>query len=173
MKFKILTAVFFSLLFVTSTVAQEDKGKRKSPPATAEATIGKTKLTIDYSRPSVKGRTIFGDLVPYGKVWRTGANEATTFEVSTDVMVNGKKLAAGKYSLFTIPGEKEWTIIINSVSDQWGAYRYKEDKDALRVTAKTSSHDATEMMTISIDDKTGMVHIDWAETRVSFEVKGA
>lgn len=173
MKFKLLCAAIFSLMFITSTTAQEDKSKRKSPPATAEATIGKTKVSINYSRPSVKGRTVFGELVPWGKVWRTGANEATTFEVSTDVMVNGKKLSAGKYALFTIPGEKEWTIIINSVSNQWGAYRYKEDQDVLRVSAKSSSHDATEMLTISIDEKTGMVHIDWAETRVSFEVKGA
>jgi hypothetical protein len=84
----------------------------------------------------VKGRTIWGDLVPYGKVWRTGANEATTIETNKDIMIQGQKLPAGKYALFTIPGETEWTWIFNSVWDQWGAYKYDGSKDVLRITTK-------------------------------------
>lgn len=86
--------------------AQEDKSARPSPPAEARAKVGQANIAINYSSPAVKGRTIWGDLVPYGKVWRTGANEATTFETSTDLDINGHKLPAGKYGLFTIPGEK-------------------------------------------------------------------
>ncbi len=170
MKIKIIASALLSLFLVAGAQAQK-KEKRESPPATTEANIGETKVKIDYSQPSVKGREVFGKLVPFGKVWRTGANEATTIEFSKDVMIQGKKLAAGKYSLFTIPGEKEWTIIFNSVSNQWGSYRYKEDKDVLRVKAGVSNHEATEKLTISIDAKTGMVHIDWASTRVRFEIK--
>lgn len=172
MKIKIITSALLSLFLVAGAQAQK-KEKRESPPATTEASIGKTTVKIEYSQPSVKGREIFGDLIPFGKVWRTGANEATTIELSADVMIQGKKLAAGKYSLFTIPGEKEWTIVFNSVSSQWGAYRYKEDKDVLRVKAGSSDHEATEKLTISIDAKSGMVHIDWATTRVHFEIKEA
>lgn len=170
MKIKIIASALLSLFLVAGAQAQK-KEKRESPPATTETNIGETTVKIDYSQPSVKGREIFGDLVPYDKVWRTGANEATTIELSKDVMVQGKKLAAGKYSLFTIPGEKEWTIIFNSVSSQWGAYRYKEDKDVVRVKAKITEHAATEKLSFSIDAKSGMVYIDWAKTRVMFEIK--
>lgn len=172
MKIKIIASAILSLFLVAGAQAQK-KEKRESPQATTEAKIGETTIKIDYSQPSVKGREIFGDLVPYGKIWRTGANEATTIEFGKDVMVQGKKLAAGKYSLFTIPGEKEWTIVFNSVSSQWGAYRYKEDKDVLRVKAGVSSHNVTEKLSISVDEKSGMIHIDWAKTRVRFEVKEA
>tara|TARA_R110002124_G_scaffold102597_3_gene250814 strand:+ start:919 stop:1437 length:519 start_codon:yes stop_codon:yes gene_type:complete len=172
MKTKIFASALLSIFLASSAQAQK-KEKRESPPATSEATIGSTTVKIDYSQPSVKGRKIFGDLVPFGKIWRTGANEATTIEFSNDVMIQSKKLAAGKYSLFTIPGEKEWTIIFNSVSSQWGAYRYKEDKDVLRVKAGVSSHEATEKLSITIDSKSGMIHIDWATTRVRFEIKEA
>lgn len=171
MKFKIFSALMLAFIFVISANAQEDKSKRTSPPATAKAEINGTSIVIDYSQPSVKGRTIFGDLVPYGKVWRTGANEATTFTINREIRVNGKTLAAGKYALFTIPGEKEWTIIFNSVSDQWGAYRYKESKDALRVSASPEKHAQTEKMTFTLDSKNNMVHLDWATTRVSFAIK--
>ena len=170
MKFKILSSLLIAFLFLTSATAQEDKSKRASPPAMVEANVNGVNVVIEYSQPSVKGRTIFGELVIFGKVWRTGANEATTISFDKEVRINGKKLAAGKYSLFTIPEEDEWTIIFNTVSDQWGAYRYKESKDALRVTAKPVKHSATEKMTFTID-KSGEIHLDWAETRVSFSMK--
>ncbi len=92
-------------------------------------------IRVTYSRPAKNGREVFGKLIPYGKVWRTGANEATEIKIYQDVTVNGKALKAGTYSLFTIPGESEWTIIFNSDLDYWGSYSYKESSDVLRVTA--------------------------------------
>jgi hypothetical protein len=109
-------------------------------------------------------------LVPYGEVWRTGANEATTIEFSADVTVQGKALAKGVYSLFTIPGETEWTIIINKDPKQWGAYTYKAENDVLRVKAKPSEHAMTEKFTIGVS-ATGQVTLDWDKTSVSFYVK--
>jgi len=171
MKLTFLTTMLAAVFTVSTACGQMggDKSERKSPPAKVEQKVGDATITIDYSQPSVKGRDIYGDLVPFEKVWRTGANESTTFETDKDVMVNGKKLAAGKYALFTIPGEEEWTIIFNSEPKQWGAYKYDEGKDVLRVTAKPTSHKMTEKMTFSISE--GKVHLDWAETRVSFSVK--
>jgi hypothetical protein len=115
----VFTVVTVIALFVlsSSVFGQDDKSKRPSPPAQVSEKIGNTTVTIDYSQPGVKGRTIWGDLVPYGKVWRTGANEATTFEVSNDVKVEGKSLPAGKYALFTIPEEDDFsgfTFIFNT-----------------------------------------------------------
>lgn len=137
---KIKAIPFLMMVFVgliTSAVsAQADKSTRPSPPAMTEGTVQGAHVMISYSAPSVKGRTIWGDLVPYGKVWRTGANEATTIETDKDITIQGKTLPAGKYALFTIPGETEWTWIFNSVWEQWGAYRYDESKDVLRVMAK-------------------------------------
>ena len=109
-----------------------------SPQKEMRASRGNTKIVIGYGSPSVKGRTVWGDLVPFNKVWRTGANEATTFETSSDLKIEGKVLPAGKYGLFTIPTKEDtWTVIFNSVSDQWGAYKYEDTKDVLRVSAST------------------------------------
>ena len=129
-------------IFISSTIlAQADKSQRPSPPATATGKVQGATVSINYSSPSVKGRKIWGDLVPYDKVWRAGANEATLFETDKDIKVEGKTLAKGKYSLYAIPGEKEWTFIFNSATGQWGINRdgtTTEDpaKDVLRVTAK-------------------------------------
>ena len=126
-------AAFFSL----SSCAQNPPA---SPTAKASGKIGAANVTIDYSSPSVKGRQIFGGLVPYDKVWRAGANTATSLETDKDLMIGGKKLPAGKYSLFATPGEKEWTIILNSETGQWGIKRGGEAnrdpaKDVLTVKA--------------------------------------
>src|SRR5258707_15840760 len=102
--------------FMTSTMVYA----QKSPPAKAEGKVGGASITIAYSSPSVKGRKIWGDLVPYGKAWRAGANEATIFQTDKDIKVDGKELKAGKYSLFIVPGEKEWEFILNSETGQWG-----------------------------------------------------
>ncbi len=171
MKSTFFTTLVVSIFFVSTACGQMggDKSQRKSPPAKAEQKVGDATIVIDYSQPSVRGREIYGDLVSYGKVWRTGANEATTFKTDKDIMVNGKKLPAGKYALFTIPGEKEWTIIFNSEPKQWGAYKYDEKKDVLQVKAKSTSHDMTEKMTFTISED-GQVHLDWAKTRVTFKV---
>ena len=168
---KLVSFLALSLLFVFSVSAQKDKSKRKSPPAQVTQQVGETTVTIDYSQPSKRGRTIFGGLEDYGKVWRTGANESTWIEVSDDVMVEGQALAAGKYGLFTIPGEDEWTIIFNKKWDGWGAYEYKESDDVLRVQVKPSStDDVVEMLTFNIEDD-GTVSFAWDQTQVSFSIK--
>jgi hypothetical protein len=117
---KVFALVLVGLMLSTVLRAQEDKSKRPSPPAMATGKIGEAAITIDYSSPSVKGRKIFGGILPYGKVWRAGANEATIFQTDKDITVEGKKLPAGKYSFFATPGEKEWTIFFNSETGQWG-----------------------------------------------------
>jgi len=117
-KTPLLTLFSFLLPFVI--FAQGDKASRPSPPATATGKIGAANITINYSSPSVKGRKVWSELAPAGKIWRAGANEATIFETSAPVKVEGKDLPAGKYSLFAIPGENEWTIIFNSETGQWG-----------------------------------------------------
>lgn len=108
--------------------------EKPSPAKVAEGTVAGAKITINYSSPAVKGRTIWGELVPLGQVWRAGANEATTFTTSKDIMVQGKKLPAGTYSFFIIPGETESTFIFNKVAKQWGAFNYDSKEDVLRVS---------------------------------------
>ena len=127
------------LLMTLMTWAQGDKASRPSPPATASGKVNGATVTVNYSSPSVKGRNVWdpsGNLAPYGKVWRAGANEATTFETDKDIKVEGKTLAAGKYGFFAIPGQNEWTIIFNKVPNQWGAFKYDQAQDVLRVTTK-------------------------------------
>lgn len=166
------------LLLTTHAFAQtdhskEDKSKRPSKPAKASATVGDAKVTIDYSSPSLKGRKMSADLAPYGKVWRTGANEATTFEVDKDVKVEGQPLPAGKYALFTIPGESEWTVIFNKVPNQWGAFKHDEKQDALRVKVKPKkAPKMTEMLTFDVN-KSGKVAMMWENTEVDFNVASA
>jgi hypothetical protein len=130
---------------------------------------------IKYAQPSAKGRLVFGTkeakaLVPYGEVWRTGANEATTFEISKDITVQGKTLAKGVYSLLSIPGASEWTIIFNKEAKMWGAYTYKAANDVLRVNARVSEHAPTEQFTIAVS-ATGQVTLDWDKSSVSFYLK--
>src|ERR1700712_2787808 len=115
--------------------------------------FGLGKITLTYSRPNVKGRKIFGGMEPYGAVWRTGANSATVIKFSDEVIMAGKKIPAGEYGFFSIPGEDEWTIIINKQPNQWGAYSYKESDDFLRFKVKTEHLPAlTETMTRAITD---------------------
>ena len=160
------------MLFITVQAnAQADKSKRASPPAKVTETIksGAT-VSVDYSQPSVKGREIGVELAPYGKVWRTGANEATIFEINKDVKINGKTLAAGKYSLYSIPGKDEWTFIFNKTWKQSGT-KYTEADDALRVTAKPMTHSTSmEKMTFKIE-KSGDVNLYWGNIMVGFKVK--
>ncbi len=169
---------------------------RPSQKASVMQTIGVTDIAITYSRPVVKGRKIWGDapsgtaagtatldgslpkdapLVPYGRVWRTGANEATVFEVSDSVVVNGQPLPAGRYSLHTIPGRDEWTIIFNKEDGQWGSYSYDEKKDALRVKAKPQIvAENQEVLMFGIDsvtDNSAQVNLRWEKLRVPFTVE--
>jgi Protein of unknown function (DUF2911) len=174
MKKIISFAVLVSGLLVTlSAQAQEDKSKRPSPPAMVKQELASGAIiSIDYSQPSVKGRTIGKDLEPKdGAVWRTGANEATVFETSKAVKAGGKDLPAGKYALFTISGKDSWTIIFNKTWNQWGAYDYKQADDALRITAKPEKAPAfAEKMTFTID-KNGAVTLLWGGNKVAFTVE--
>ena len=165
-------AIFASFVFTTLTAcAQTDKSKRPSPPAKVTQTISSgATITIDYSQPALKGRTIGTDVEPMaGKVWRTGANEATVFETNKDIMVEGKKLPAGKYGLYSIMNGNDWTIIFNKTWDQWGT-EYKQADDALRVNVKSSTApSAMERMTFMID-KSGKVSLIWGTLKVNFTV---
>jgi len=160
-----------SLVLAITVVAgaQADKSDRPSPPAEVSGMIGDANIKISYSSPAVKERTIWGGLVPYEKVWRTGANEATVFETSADINVNGSVLPAGKYGLFTIPGEETWTVIFNSVSDQWGAYNYKSDKDVLRVKATPGESAFQERMRFVIEGD--QVVLEWERLRLPLMIK--
>jgi hypothetical protein len=131
---KMLAVILMILMLPNLSKAQENKSTRPSPPATASGKIGEATITIDYSSPSVKGRKIFGGILPYDKLWRAGANEATIFTTDKDITVEGKKLAAGKYSFFATPKENEWTIFFNSETGQWGD---KKGGDANMDPAKT------------------------------------
>lgn len=167
MKIKLLT---LSLIGLIAVACAQDKSKRPSPPAVASGTIDGVSIKIDYSQPSAKGRKIMGGLVPYGEVWRTGANEATTIEFDKNVKIEGQPLPAGKYTLFTIPGEQEWSIIFNKKLGQWGAYDYEKNKDqnALVVKVKPSSTQFTEVFTFEVGAKA--VTLKWENTAVSFNV---
>jgi hypothetical protein len=167
--------VLFSTVLFLSLVAcgQEDKSKRPSPPALAkETTSSGVTITIDYSQPSVKGRTIGTNLEPMpGKVWRTGANEATIFQVNKNVKVEGQALPAGKYGLFTIMNGDEWTIIFNKTWDQVGAFNYKEADDVLRIKVKGGkANPFAEKMKFTIS-KAGKVTLVWGDKQVDFNVK--
>ncbi len=165
----------FSLIFVlfigVPSRAQGDKTLRPSPPAEVTAMIDSAKVNINYSSPSVKGREIWGGLVPYNQVWRTGANEATVFETNKDLTINKQKLPAGKYGLFTIPGEKEWTFIFNSVWDQWGAFKYDSSKDVLRITVP-SEHSPEFHERMIFDIKGRSVILAWENLMVKFDARG-
>ena len=165
---KITSLALVLFAFITVDGISQDK-KPASPKETVETTIEGTKITIVYSRPSAKGRKVMGELVPFGQVWRTGANDATTIEFDKAVTIEGKSLAAGKYALFTIPGEKEWTIIFNKEPKQWGAYKYKESDDVLRVNVKPGKADFTETFTIALE-KEGM-NLKWETTSVTVKIK--
>lgn len=139
-KWNVMCLAFFMLTAFVNVQAQQAR-VRQSPKLTATGKVGNANITITYGSPAVKGRKIWGDLVPFGKVWRAGANEATQIETDADVIVEGKKLPAGKYTIYTIPNEKEWQVIFNSQVGQWGIERSGETtrnpvNDVLLVTVK-------------------------------------
>jgi len=201
---QIFNTIFLSAvaLVFAATIASAQAGALKMPNASQKAsvtqTIGVTDVTINYFRPGVKGRKVWGDataelnakgeatldngntraadapMVPYGHVWRTGANDATQFIVTDDVMINGQPLAAGAYSLHTIPGKTEWTVVFNSVANQWGSFSYDAKKDTLRVKAKPqSSPHSQEWMLFTIDpvtENSATVNILWEKIWVPFTI---
>src|SRR5271165_6368636 len=173
MRKRIVFAVSLLLAF-TALASSQDKGKRPSPPAQAQCKFpdGKT-LTINYSSPRAKGRKIFAGLVPYGQVWRTGANEATTFVSEANLNVGGKDVHAGSYTIFTIPNADKWTLIINKKTGEWGIpYKYEGDELA-RVDMRVSpAPSKVENFTIAYDKTpTGCtMRMDWDTTRASVEI---
>ena len=163
-----------SLVFVFSagTFAQMVL-PRDSQRATISQVIGDTSVSVVYHRPNTKGRKVWGELVPFGQVWRTGANEATVFEVSNDVTINGQLLPKGKYSLHTIPTESEWTLIFNKTWNQWGSFEYDAKQDALRVSAKPTTGEMRETMSFDFGDmkpNSTQVVIAWDKVRVPFTI---
>jgi len=167
-----LKAVLFlvvACMFTTIAFAQTPAKPIASPRDSVSAKIGDATITINYGSPSVKGRKIWGGLVPYDAVWRTGANEATRFTTDKDIMVEGKTLPAGTYGFFAIPGEKSWTIIFNSVAYQWGAFKYDASKDVLRVTVTPQTTDKHERLLYTIDPKG--FNLIWDELKVPVSVK--
>lgn len=199
-------ACFFAFLMLVTcgieyAVAQSPSVRvpRPSQKASVMQTVGVTDITINYHRPGVKGRLIWGDapaevtakgeetlddqnarlkgapIVPYGHVWRSGANEATQFVVTDDVLINGQPLKAGTYSLHTVPGREEWTIIFNNDAGQWGSFSYDSKKDALRVKVKPqTTTENQEWLMYSFDsvaDNSAQVNIRWEKVRVPFTVE--
>ena len=165
---KLIFPLAMLLLVAEFSTAQN---KPLSPKETVEGTVSGVKTKIIYSRPSARGRKMIGGKEPFGQVWRTGANEATTIEFDKPVKIEGKDLAAGKYALFTIPGENEWTIIFNKTSNQFGAFDYKESDDVLRVKVKPSKTDQF-VETFTISTGNDRINLDWENTHVAFKVKG-
>jgi hypothetical protein len=167
-------ALLFALtLSAPALRAQEIRLPQPSPAAKVGLAIGITDVEIVYHRPGVKGREIWGGLVPLGEVWRLGANDATTISFSTPVQVEGHDVPAGKYSLFAIPGKDKWTMVLNKKAEQWGAYFYKQEEDLLRFDVKPQSGPATEWMSFSITPvsaTSATVEMSWETLRVPFTV---
>jgi len=173
--YKILLVSFLAYYALSDTlIAQSIQTPSASPAATFQQRVGLTDITLNYSRPGVKERKIFGDLVPYDKLWRTGANMATRIEFSDDVRIEGNELKAGAYALFTIPGKDHWTIVFNSNYNQGGIAQYKESEDVLRVKVTPEEMDEKiETFTIDINDITdtsAKIWIIWENTAVPVRV---
>jgi len=171
----LFTVLLIGILSITG-YSQKKEEVRISPKAKVEQTVGYTEVKIEYNRPGVKGRTIWGSLVPYNTVWRAGANEATKITFTTDVKIDGKKLKAGGYSFFAIPTEKTWTLIFNKVADQWGAFEYNDAEDVLRivVTPIKENNCWQEWLAYTINktsDKKAVVMIEWEKIKVPFNVE--
>ncbi len=162
------------LIFSVSSMFAQLELPQKSPLASAHQKIGITDVTITYSRPSVNGRQIWGELVPYDEVWRTGANKATSIEFSTDVKIEGNEVKAGKYAIFTIPSESEWTVNFNGNPEQWGTYNYKEEENILSIKVKPEENHYHEQMIFTfnyLDKVSSNVVLAWKDLKVQFNVE--
>ena len=174
-------AALVAVTAFAAAASAEFTAPRVSPNATVSQTIGMTTLTVTYCRPAVRGRRIWGELVPWGKPWRSGANEATTFTCSTEIQVNGQKLPAGTYSFFTIPRADEWTVVFSNQKDLWGAFDYDSTKDHLRVTAKPQASEFHEWMEYAFEDlapaalplspATGKLVLRWEKLAVPISIE--
>ncbi len=175
-----MRSVFILVLLSTFVLVVSDNAfaqltlPRISPKASVSQTIGITDVTIDYCRPGVKGRVIWGELVPYNEPWRTGANEATTISFSSDVTIAGNKLAKGKYALLTIPTAEEWTVIFSKQIDMWGAMGYKPEEDVLRIKVKPLPAEFTERMMFyfnNITDNSADAVLQWEKIKIPFTIQ--
>jgi Protein of unknown function (DUF2911) len=167
---KAFVVLLFILSFTLLAAAQQDKSKRPSPPAQAQCKLpdGKT-ITVDYSSPRLKGRKVGGEVAPYGEVWRTGANEATTFVTTANLSVEGKDVPAGSYTIFTVPAQDQWTLIINKKTGEWGIpYHYESDELARVPMQVGKTPSPVENFTISFDQSAGCtLQLSWGNTQAS------
>lgn len=170
---KTLLCTAIAALLVSSASAELTL-PRVSQKASVTQTVGLTDVTVQYCRPGVKGRVIWGELVPFDKVWRTGANEATTISFSKPVKINGQALPAGLYSFHTIPGKTSWTVIFNKTAEQWGSYEYDASKDALRIQVTPVAGPNQEWMAFSFSDVANdhaTVELAWEKLRIPFKIE--
>ena len=173
MKAIAIAAASIIALSLTISVHAQEKRERASPHADVNATLAGKKIAVSYGRPYMKGRAIFGGLVPWGQVWRTGADEATTFTTETDVVVGGLKVPKGEYSLFTIPTEKQWTLVVNKTAKQWGAFKYDATQDLGRAQMTvTGASKPVEQFTIEIvpTGKQLTLKLSWDKTVASVAI---
>jgi hypothetical protein len=162
------------LTFAFASVNAQIETPRPSPLSTVTQKVGLTEFSVIYSRPSAKGRAIFGDIVEFDKIWRTGANMASIFSADTDFKINGENIPAGEYALFTIPGKEKWTIILNKTAKQSGASNYKQEEDQIRIDVTpqklTSSVETFTIGFANLKDNQASVELLWENTSVSFDV---
>jgi hypothetical protein len=171
----ILFAILIFTLVVFQGNAQQIQMPQASPAAKISQKIGLTDVTVDYSRPSTKGRKIFGELVPFGSVWRTGANAATLISFSTPVKLEGKEVPAGTYALYSIPGKTDWAIIISANIKLWGAVGYNQEDDVIRFNVKPGKtgqkYETMEINFVDMTDTGASLAIKWENTRVKFRIE--
>lgn len=168
------SVLVLSMILIALPLAAQIEVPRISPHASVSQTVGTTKITIDYHRPGVKGRTIWGALLPWDKPWRMGANEATTITFSDPVKIGGKDVPAGTYSFFAIPGRDKWTLIINKDPKQWGAFGYDQAKDQVRLDVTPVPAPHTEWMRFSIDPvspSSAVVNLNWEKVNIPMTVE--
>jgi len=174
MQKRIAITALFILAAAVLAACQKDKSKRPSPPAQAQCSFsdGKT-ITVDYSSPRMKGRKIFGDLVPYGEVWRTGANEATTFVTTANLNIGGTSVPAGNYTIFTVPNQDSWKLIVNKKTGEWGIpYNYQSDELGRADMSVSKAGSPVEDFTISFDQAGSAcsMNISWETTKASVQI---
>ncbi len=172
MKCRRQTLMLLMIALLLAGVGHAERGddtNRKSKNGELRGPIGGVEMTLEYGRPNVKDRKIWGGLVPYDRVWRTGADEATTISFDRDVKVEGESLPAGRYAFFTIPRMESWTLVFNNTPDQWGAFSYDDSEDALRVDVSPVPAEHVEALTFSIEGSD--VVLRWEKLAVSFTVE--
>ncbi len=170
---QILSLSIFGLGLLSAANAQIEI-PQPSPKSTLVQEVGVTKITIEYSSPAVKGRVVWGDLVPYDQVWRTGANKATAVTFSKDVKIGGVEVKAGSYSIFTIPGKEEWTMILNKNTELWGSDNYKETEDAVRIKVKPEPITFRERLLFTVsnfDNNKAQIDMEWERVKVSIPIE--